>query len=159
MHTFNTRHRAKANTPRWLTTGAMFGLFSMSVAAQPVKCHLEYAGVQRPITIMPTACPAQVLPQVEGASLVFKVVNATAPAQVRGVTIETQTLQNGTLQTAHQAQYMAWEAAPTAEGMPYGFTGLQTIPNPDTAQNLRYWCERLASTPPLQEETCPDISP
>ena len=158
MYPFNTLPCKTANTQRWLMAVAWSGLLGAPALAQPVKCHLEYAGVTRAITVMPTACPAGIQPQVEGSSLVFKVINAAPPAQERGVTIETQTLQNDALQTTHQAHYLAWEASPTSAGMPYGFTGLQTVLNSGPAQNLRYWCERLAPTPFLAETTCPETS-
>lgn len=142
--------------PRGLYVALGLGLWGATALAQPVKCHLQYAGVHRTLTVVPTACPAQVLPQVEGSSLVFKVVNATAPAQERGVTIETQTAHNGALRIAHQAHYLAWEASTTTAGMPHGFTGLQSVTNTDQAQTLHYWCERLAPTPSATADACPD---
>ena len=139
---------------RWLLAAAWLGSFGIEAVAQPVKCHLEYAGVKRSITVMPTACPAQVLPQVEGTSVVLKVVNAASPAQERGVTIQTQARQNDALQTVHEAHYLAWEASTTPGNMPYGFTGLQTVSPTAQSYSLRYWCEKLPPAPALNEEDC-----
>lgn len=155
MQTFSTPASQTNLLKRGLLALAWLAPIGQWALAQPVKCHLEYAGRTRAITVMPTGCPDRVMPQVEGSSVVFKVVNAAAPAQERGVTIETQTLQNDALQLTHQAHYLGWGAAPTPEGMRYGFTGLQTVANTDQGNTLRYWCERLAPAPAWTEETCP----
>lgn len=124
------------------------------VAAQPVKCHLSYGGVQRAFVVAPTQCAATPTPLVEGASFAFKVLNL-AGADAAGVTIETQTRWNTELQTTHKAQYQAWESGPTRPNTPYGFTGLQTVSGAGYTQPLQYWCERLLPTHSPAPPTCP----
>jgi hypothetical protein len=121
--------------------------------AQPVTCHLSYAGHTRAFTVRPAVCPQDMAPLVEGASFALKVINRALPAEQAGVTIETYTDVAGQLQLTHRVHYEAWEAGTTHPGTAHGFTGRQTVQGAGYSQGLSYWCERLVA-PPVEPRDC-----
>jgi len=112
-----------------------------AATAQPVRCHITFAGATRVFVIDPLVSVADVAtPLLEGASLALTVANRTPPAPGAGVTIRTYAIQNNSTQLLHQAFYLP-HASTTS---PHGFTGLQVIREPVRDREIAYWCERAS---------------
>lgn len=126
---------------RWpLRVAVLSALLAAGPAlAQDVRCHLSYAGAQRSLTIPASRHTDEVPPQIQGASLDFQVLNRLPPEPGAGVQVRTFAHLNGTPWLLHQATYLGLGGTG-----PHGFTGLQVVREPVRANELVYWCERVA---------------
>lgn len=107
-------------------------------SAQPVSCHVAYAGATRTFVVEPANHDRAPAPLLQGATLVFEVINRLPPIPGAGVSVRTHGLWQGQPFLIHQATYLP--GAP-ANG-PHGFTGLQVVREPTRGNELSYWCER-----------------
>jgi len=111
--------------------------------AQPVACHVAYAGAVRTVVVAPTAHAEPTDPQLTGSSIAVEIVNRLPPNPGAGVTVRTFGVRQGQLHLLHQGSYLP--VAPVTG--PHGFTGLQVVREPMRGNELAYWCELL---PPRQ---------
>lgn len=116
---------------------ALVGMAAVA-QAQPVTCHVAYAGATRAFVVKPVDHSSRPTPLLQGATLVVEVLNRLPPAPGAGVTVRTQGLWQGQAYLLHQATYLP--EAPAAG--PHGFTGLQVVREPTRGNELSYWCER-----------------
>lgn len=125
----------------WLV---MWGtLAGAGAGAQPVACHVAYAGAVRTVVVAPSAHAEPTDPQLTSSSIAVEIVNRLPPAPGAGVTVRTLSVREGQPQLLHQASYLPG-ARVTG---PHGFTGLQVVREPTRGNELTYWCEHL---PPRQ---------
>lgn len=116
---------------------ALGAFASGALHAQPVVCHVAYAGASRAFVVPPAAHEGAPEPLLEGATLRVEVVNRLPPAPGAGVTVRTLGVYAGQPYLLHQASYL-----PTAVPVgPHGFTGLQVVREPTRGNELAYWCE------------------
>jgi len=118
-----------------LVVGAL--LATPSLWAQPVTCHLAYAGATRSFTVAPSRHTDDVPPLVEGSSFAFEVVNRLPPEPGAGVQVRTYAVFADQPFLIHQASY----THTAAQGL-HGFTGLQVVREPLRSNEVSYWCER-----------------
>jgi len=118
-------------------------LAGAGAGAQPVACHVAYAGAVRTVVVAPSAHAEPTDPQLTSASIAVEIVNRLPPAPGAGVTVRTLSVREGQPQLLHQASYLP--VAPVTG--PHGFTGLQVVREPVRGNELTYWCEQL---PPRQ---------
>ena len=109
------------------------------VAAQPILCHLSYAGAKRTLTIPAMTQAEDVDPQLQGSSFMFKVVNKATPFEEPVVRVSTYAMLGNEPFLLHQASYRSAQARPADAA--HGFTGLQAVQEPLRGNELRYWCE------------------
>jgi hypothetical protein len=107
--------------------------------AQPVLCHLSYAGAMRTFTVPAITQAEEVEPQLQGSSFVFKVVNKAAPFEEPVVRVSTYAVLGNEHFLLHRASYLSAQVRPA--NATHGFTGLQTVQEPVRGNELRYWCE------------------
>jgi uncharacterized membrane protein len=125
----------------WLV---MWGtLAGAGAGAQPVACHVAYAGAVRTVVVAPSTHAEPTDPQLTSSSIAVEIVNRLPPAPGAGVTVRTLSVREGQPQLLHQASYLP--GAPVTG--PHGFTGLQVVREPVRGNELTYWCEHL---PPRQ---------
>ncbi len=137
-----TRALPRVGRAWWL--GACLLGASVATLAQPVVCHVGYAGAARSFSIAPSAHGHTPDPVLEGARLRLEIVNRLPPAPGAGVTIRTLGLApHGEPYLLHQASYL-----PQAPAVgPHGFTGLQVVREPSRGNELTYWCESAPRQP------------
>ena len=125
----------------WL--GLIGALACAGAWAQPVACHVAYAGAARTVIVSPSAHAEPIDPQLTSSSIAVEIVNRLPPAPGAGVTVRTLSVREGQLLLLHQGSYLP--GAPAVG--PHGFTGLQVVREPTRGNELTYWCEHL---PPRQ---------
>lgn len=108
-------------------------------AAQPILCHLSYAGATRTLTIPAITQTEDVEPQLQGSSFLLKVVNKATPFEEPVVRVSTYAVLGNEPFLLHQASYRSAQARPADAA--HGFTGLQAVQEPLRGNELRYWCE------------------
>lgn len=140
----NRANRALHLRNRWLQAlrhWAVFALASLGVGtsgwAQPIACHVAYGGAERTFSVPSVTHSQDAHPLLEGASFVLKVVNKVAPFETPSVLISTFVVTEQQQHLVHQASYTP---AATPSASPHGFTGLQTVQDPQRNLELRYWC-------------------
>ncbi|TSE27869.1 hypothetical protein [Tepidimonas aquatica] len=132
----------------WVPLGVAM-LAIMPVAAQPVQCHVAWAGAARSFVVAPSAPDDPVQPLLEGASIALEIVNRLPPAPGAGVTVRTLGRWQGQTYLLHEAHYLP--GSPTVA--PHGFTGLQVVREPTRGHALSYWCERTAAVSAAADPT------
>lgn len=105
--------------------------------ADEVACHLSYGGESQVVTARPVASPYEVPAILIGSYFRFRVVFQKEPAEQAAVKVYSYADQDGGGTPIHQAAY----AYPPAAGWRYGFTGLQSVYEPELGAELQYWCE------------------
>ena len=133
--------RAPAPASRRLAAAALAVsalLLTVPAHAQPVVCHVAWAGATRSFVIEPIAHGTSPVPLLHGASVVLEVANRLPPAPGAGVTVRTFGLHDGQPYLLHQASYLPRALHRTS---PHGFTGLQVVREPTRGHELSYWCE------------------
>jgi len=116
---------------------ALLGLVP-TVHAQDVLCHLSYGGTARTLQVPPSRYSDEVMPQLQGASFEFQVLNRVPPEPGAGVQVRSYSRVDERPFLLHQGTY--WDTS--AQG-PHGFSGLQTVRDPRHGHELVYWCERI----------------
>ncbi|MFN3955996.1 MAG: hypothetical protein ACK4Q6_00555 [Tepidimonas ignava] len=132
----------------WLV-GLGAAVLVASAGAQPVQCHVAWAGAARSFIVPPSAPDDPVLPQLEGASIALEIVNRLPPAPGAGVTVRTLGRWQGHTYLLHEAHYLPGSPAVA----PHGFTGLQVVREPTRGHALSYWCERTAAVSAAADRT------
>ncbi|TSE33231.1 hypothetical protein Tchar_01820 [Tepidimonas charontis] len=137
-------HPARSTPTRrcraWL--GFVLAVIGAASTAQPIVCHVAYAGATRSFVIPPQPHAVDPPPLLQGASVLVEVVNRVPPQPGAGVVIRTYGMRDGEPMLLHQGSYL-----PTAPAVgPHGFTGLQVVREPARGHELTYWCERTVES-------------
>jgi hypothetical protein len=123
---------------RWLALATVC-LTTTFAVAQPILCHVSYAGATRALIVPAITQAEEVEPQLQGSSFVFKVVNKATPFEEPVVRVSTYAVLGNEPYLLHQASYRSAQARPAEAA--HGFTGLQAVQEPLRGNELRYWCE------------------
>lgn len=142
-HETTPLHCMKPNGVRrasgWLFALAVACLPATFAVAQPILCHVSYAGATRALVIPAITQAEDVEPQLQGSSFLLKVVNKATPFEEPVVRVSTYALMGNEPFLLHQASYRRAQARPADTA--HGFTGLQAVQEPLRGNELRYWCE------------------
>jgi hypothetical protein len=142
-HKTSPLHCMKPNGVRrasgWLLALAVACLPATFAVAQPILCHVSYAGATRALVVPAITQAEDVEPQLQGSSFLLKVVNKATPFEEPVVRVSTYAFLANEPFLLHQASYRRAQARPADTA--HGFTGLQAVQEPLRGNELRYWCE------------------
>ena len=123
-------------------------LAALAAAALParggeaVACHVDYGGETHVFLATPVDSPYAVKVDAVGSHFLFRVVFRTRPADLAAIKVYAYTDRDAGPALVHQG---TWPYPPPAAAV-YGFSGRQSVHEPQRDSELRYWCE-LKNTP------------
>lgn len=123
----------------WLASAVGCLATTTLALAQPILCHVSYAGATRTLPVPAITQAEEVEPQLQGSSFLLKVVNKATPFEEPVVRVSTYAVLGNEPFLLHQASYRRAQARPADAA--HGFTGLQAVQEPLRGNELRYWCE------------------
>lgn len=115
--------------------------------APSLRCTCTYADEPVVVDVTPTAEPYRVEAVPVGARFAFKAVWVTEPADRAGLNLyayhrtKTGDVLLGEVKLRPPYPIVPPQADGVASDVPYGFTGLHLVYEPDLHRELRFWCE------------------
>lgn len=133
-----------------LIAAGLTGCAAVDARSEMVACRIEYGGTTLMAGATPAASAYDVVPVRVGSFFLFRIVFQQQPAAQAAVKLYTYAQRDNGPMLIHQARFPYPPPRPGAAR--FGFTGLQSVYEPEQDSELQYWCELRHSAASGREE-------